>query len=286
MMPNDKNRQTRSPGKPLLATLKRYFPPAIWRAGSEARYALNRAAQWPAATFHPWRRASLNRLAPLKNAHCGQRCFIVGNGPSLKDTDLAYLKGEYTFGMNRFYLIFPELGFTTSYYLSVNSLVIEQCADDIRQLPVPKFISWRSRGLIKPTEDTIFLHTTYSGPRFARDARSRLWEGATVTYVALQLAFHMGFQQVILIGVDHSFTTQGKPNTTIVSEGDDPNHFHAGYFGKGFRWQLPDLETSERAYHLARQAYEQAGRQVLDATVGGRLTVFPKIDYRSLFGPQ
>jgi hypothetical protein len=34
---------------------------------------------------------------------------------------------------------------------------------------------------------------------------------------------------------------------------------------------------------MARQAYEKAGRQVLDATVGGKLTIFPKVDYDSLF---
>ncbi len=83
--------------------------------------------------------------------------------------------------------------------------------------------------------------------------------------------------------MDHNFVTQGKPNTTVVSQGDDPNHFHPGYFGKGFRWQLPDLETSEKAYRLARQVYEQAGRQVVDATVGGKLQVFRKVDYASLF---
>jgi hypothetical protein len=69
----------------------------------------------------------------------------------------------------------------------------------------------------------------------------------------------------------------------VVSQGDDPDHFHTGYFGKGFRWQLPDLETSERGYRMARQAYEQAGREVLDATVGGKLAVFPKAAYESLF---
>jgi hypothetical protein len=101
--------------------------------------------------------------------------------------------------------------------------------------------------------------------------------------VALQLAYHLGFSTVILVGVDHSFVTQGKPNTTVQSEGDDPNHFSSAYFGKGFRWQLPDLETSELAYRMARQAYERAGRQVLDATIGGKLTVFPKVEYTSLF---
>jgi len=88
---------------------------------------------------------------------------------------------------------------------------------------------------------------------------------------------------VILIGVDHNFQTKGKPNETVVSEGDDPNHFNPGYFGKGFRWQLPDLETSERAYTMAREAYQKAGREILDATIGGKLQVFPKVAYDSLF---
>jgi hypothetical protein len=271
---------------PLRQQLKQAIPSPLWRAASEMRYGLQRASQWPAATFHPLRRTSIQRLQAYENRHPGERCFIIGNGPSLNQTDLRLLRNEFTFGMNRIYMLFGELGFTTTYYASVNSLVIEQCAADIRALPIPKFLSWRSHPLIEPSGDMMFLHTTYSGPKFAQDARGRLWEGATVTYVALQLAFYMGFQTAILIGVDHNFATKGQPNTTIVSQGDDPNHFHAGYFGKGFRWQLPDLETSERAYHLARQAYESAGRQVLDATVGGKLTIFPKVSYPDLFPSQ
>lgn len=278
------SQQSNQPSQPTWRQqVKARVPAPLWHTASSLRYGLNRLALWPAATFHPLRRASVRRLAALKDVHRGQRCFIIGNGPSLKKTDLSRLRGEYTFGMNRIYLMFPELGFTTTYYLCVNDLVIEQCAADIHNLTIPKFLSWRARRLVQPTEDMMFLHTTYTGPRFATDVRGRLWEGATVTYVALQLAFHMGFEQVILIGVDHNYTTQGKPNTTVVSQGDDPNHFHTGYFGAGFRWQLPDLATNERAYALAREAYRQAGRQVFDATVGGKLTVFPKLEYTALF---
>ncbi len=263
--------------------LKMITPAPVWHAASAARYALQRAAQWPAATFHPLRRASIRQLSQYQDIHRGKRCFIIGNGPSLKNTDLSLLKDEFTFGMNRIYLMFPELGFLTTYFLTVNSLVIEQCAQDIHDLPIPKFLSWRSHPLIEPAPDMMFLHTTYTGPCFAKDVRGRLWEGATVTYVALQLAYYMGFEQVILIGVDHNYPTKGKPNTTIVSQGDDPNHFNANYFGKGFRWQLPDLDTSEHSYTLARETYLAAGRQVSDATVGGKLTIFPKVDYLSLF---
>lgn len=93
----------------------------------------------------------------------------------------------------------------------------------------------------------------------------------------------MGFEQIVLIGVDHSFVAKGKPNATVVSQGDDLSHFDPGYFGKGFRWQLPDLDTSEQGYWMARQAFETAGRTVVDATINGQLQVFPKVSYDSLF---
>lgn len=255
----------------------------------DAYITLRDLPQLPEAYLHPWRRESLRRLTALKDIHKGQRAFILGNGPSLKHTDLSKLRGEITFGLNRIYLLFPELGFQTTYLVSINDLVIEQCAAEMAALTLPKFISWRSRRHfeslpnLRPDRLPTFLYTTYDLPRFARDARGRLWEGATVTNVALQLAYHMGIQQVILIGVDHNFVSKGPANTTVISEGDDPNHFSPAYFGKGFRWQLPDLETSEIGYRLARQAYEQAGRQVLDATIGGKLTIFEKVDYDSLF---
>ncbi len=252
--------------------------------------------QLPAAYLHPWRRASIQRLTELRNIHKGKRAFIIGNGPSLKQTDLSKLKNEITFGMNRIYLMFSELGFSTTYLSVVNDLVIEQTASDLAALSIPKFLAWRSRRFFDPEQFAgtssndaqagrlpVFLYSTYDAPRFSPDVRGRIWEGATVTYVTMQLAFHMGFDEVIIIGVDHNYTTTGKPNTTITSQGDDPNHFSGQYFGKGFRWQLPDLETSEIAYCMARKAYESAGRRIVDATVGGKLTIFKKVEYSTLF---
>lgn len=263
--------------------IKSRIPEPIWQAGRYSWIALRHASAWPLATFHPWRSVSIQKLTDLKDSQRGKRAFILGNGPSLARTDVQKLKNEHSFGLNRVYLAFPDWGFSTSYFVCVNDLVIEQFAQDIAALKVFKFISWRSRRFLKSDEHTIFLNSTYERPAFARDARGRLWEGATVTYVALQLAYHMGFDPVILVGVDHTFASKGTPNTTVTSEGDDASHFDPRYFGQGSRWQLPDLEMSERAYLMARLAYESAGRQILDATVGGQLTVFPKVEYNSLF---
>ncbi len=271
----------------LKENLIRYLPTSALRYLRSVRNSSRWAIQWPAAYLHPWRRESIQQLKTYQEKYTGKRCFVIGNGPSLQKTDLSLLKDEYTFGMNRVYLAFQEWGFQTSFLVSVNDLVIEQCYQDFHKLEIPKFFSWRAKNLLYPTgipdQNTNFLFTTYTGQTFAKKGFGRFWEGATVTYVCLQLAYCMGFKEVVLVGVDHNFTTQGRANQTVVSQGDDLNHFNKDYFGKGFRWQLPDLETSERSYKLAKEAYNNAGRQIVDATVGGRLTVFPKMDLISLF---
>jgi hypothetical protein len=100
-----------------------------------------------------------------------------------------------------------------------------------------------------------------------------------VTYFALQLAFHLGCEEVVLLGVDHSYVvppTDGDP--VITSASDDVNHFHADYFGPGYRWHDPRLDRMEAAYRVARRAFETAGRRVVNATRGGSLEVFERAD--------
>ena len=270
-----------------MQTLKSILPAPLWQFSRDTYDSIKRIPELPDAYLHPWRRESIRRLAELKDIHKGRRAFIIGNGPSLKQTDLTKLKNEFTFGLNRIYLLFPELGFRTTYFCSINDLVIEQFADEILGLPIPKFLAWRSHRHFQlpiyqypvPT----FIYTSYTGPRFSSDVRGRVWEGATVTTLTLQLAFHMGFEKIILIGVDHTFTSKGDAHKVVVSDGDDPNHVSPDYFGKGVKWQLPDLDTSEVGYIMAYEAYRKAGREIVDATIGGKLTVFPKVDYNSLF---
>jgi hypothetical protein len=228
------------------------------------------------------RRASAERLEAYRDRHLGERCFVIGNGPSLNRTDLSKLQGERTFGLNRFYLKFAELGFATTYLTCVNRLVISQCAAELEALACPKFISWTSRRDIRFTDDMVFLRPLEQ-PGFTAEPAEGLWEGSTVTYVAIQLAYFMGFDPVILIGVDHDFATKGEPGKVVENEAGDPNHFDPGYFPKGFRWELPNLPTSEQAYGIAKAHFEASGRKILDATVGGKLQVFDKVAYDDLF---
>lgn len=231
---------------------------------------------WRDRTLTQAGRANRAYIEGFRNAHAGRRCVIIGNGPSLRDTNLSLLRDEVTFGLNRIYLMFDQLGFETSFHVVVNQLVVEQCADDFRNIKSPLFTTTPSRAFLDGAPTTAFLNKL-AGPRFCTDVSRGIWEGATVTYVAMQLAYYMGFSEVILIGVDHRFAVRGPAHQVVESTGPDASHFDPKYFGKGFKWQLPDLETSEVAYSLARAQFETAGRTIVDATVGGALAIFPKI---------
>jgi hypothetical protein len=228
-------------------------------------------------------RRSRLALAQLRDSASG-RCVIIGNGPSLNRMELAVIRDVPTFGLNRGYLLFERIGGATTYLVSVNRYVLEQSTDEMLASPCPKFFNWRHRRFVPAgRDDVIFVNTSHT-PRFSTDlVGTSPWEGATVTFVALQLAYHLGYREAVLIGVDHSFSTSGPAHQLVTSAGNDPNHFDKGYFGAGYRWQLPDLEMSERAYSMAKEAFEAVGGRIVDATVDGKLTIFPKADFTALF---
>lgn len=238
---------------------------------------------WREQTFTSAGRANRARIQRFKDIHAGGRCVIIGNGPSLRDTDLGLLRNEVTFGLNRIYLMFEELGFETTYLAAVNTFVVEQCSEDLRQVSAPLFTWASNRKYLAGLPSATYL-TELSGPRFVSNVANGAWAGGTVTYVAMQLAYYMGFSEVVLVGVDHRFASKGPANKLVVSTEPDKSHFDPRYFGPGFKWQLPDLETSEIAYKLARRKFEANGRRIVDATVGGALEIFPKMSLSTALG--
>jgi len=104
----------------------------------------------------------------------------------------------------------------------------------------------------------------------------------------LQLAYYMGFTEAILIGMDFSYTVPASSQVEgnhITSMGDDPNHFHPDYYGKGKVWKDPKLERVLANYALAKQMYEADGRRILNATPGGELGILERLDHTSMFQP-
>ena len=210
----------------------------------------------------------------LQNKHRGETGLVIGNGPSLKDIPLDFLKKYPSFGTNRIYMLDS---FTPTYFVAVNPLVIEQFNWDINKMDCTKFITaFYTQHLLT---DAIPLYSSVV-PCFSREPEKFVYEGYTVTYVCLQLAFFMGFTTILLVGVDHKYEFEGYPNQLVVAEGDDVNHFHPDYFGDGRRWHLPDLVQSERAYRMAKTVFDMDGRSIVNLTPESALNVFERGDVK------
>jgi len=159
--------------------------------------------------------------------------------------------------------------------------VIEQSRHEFENLSCPSFLSYKfAHGLVSPS-DRVFYVYTGSTHTFTRKITEMIWDGATVTFVAMQIAYYMGFKRVFLIGVDHNFKASGDPSEKQFLSGEDQNHFDPNYFGNR-EWQLPNLEASELAYQLARYFFNKEGRGIYDATDNGKLQVFPKMRYEEV----
>lgn len=235
-------------------------------------------------------------LSSLKNKYQGERCFFVGNGPSLNKCNLSNLANEFTFGVNS---IFLKDGFTPSFYAVEDAHVL---ADNIVKInsfepKILKFIPRNYKYLIGNKHKTCFYNMNighgldygpnFCIPRFSGDASVRIYSGQSVALSCLQLAFHMGFDEVYLIGVDFNYEIPKNAITedggVILSQDEDHNHFSKECLGPGKRWFEPHLDRQERMYMLSKMVYEAHGKKIFNATIGGKLEVFDRVSFDSLF---
>lgn len=201
--------------------------------------------------------------------------MLVCNGPSLNQTDFSLIRSEVSMGLNKIFLGFRRLHFYPRYYLAINRRVIEQSAREIAQLNCVRFLKDMHSSNPLPESALTYLLHSRTEERFHSDISEGFFEGYTVTFAALQLAFFMGFSEVVIVGMDHRYSYSGLPNEPHVLKGRDPNHFDPSYFS-GHTWDNPDLASSERFYAMARSAYEEDGRRIIDCSVDGACTVFEK----------
>ena len=235
--------------------------------------------------FSSWRKqaAPVPRLARFHGIHRGEACVLVGNGPSLNRMDLGFLRDHTVIGLNKIHLGLDRFGFQPRYLVAVNARVVEQAGAAIAALPAIKFIGARAARHLPEAADIFHVPVLKPPVTFSTDICTGIREGGTVTHAALQIAYYMGFAEVVIIGMDHRFSYEGAPHEAREMTGPDPNHFSPEYF-RGQVWDNPDLLRSEASYAAARQAFEASGRRIVDATLEGACTVFEKADYRAVFG--
>lgn len=231
------------------------------------------------------------KLAKLKDSHKGERCFVIGNGPSLtvEDLDLLHKNGIPTFSTNRVFKIFDKTAWRPTYYVSEDILLMRDAQEIIRDMPVKKrFIPINLKwfeGVDIPNADYFYIEYKNPLPEtycLSLDIPHCIRCRGTVTTTCLQLAIYMGFSEIYLIGVDHNFAKMFDKNGNVVIDTTVKNHFVEDY-DKGIYDQGFHVDEATEAYmDIERLSRKMKTFRVFNATRGGKLEVYERVDLDSI----
>jgi len=223
-----------------------------------------------------------------KNIHKGKRCFIIGNGPSLNNTNLDLIKDEYSFAMNRIGLIYDRTKWRPNYFVcpTGNSKLHNWKTDILKtvELGIPCWF-WDqkfNKTLYSNYNNIIYVDCKHhvesekkfeNGPPvewFSIECDKWVSKYGTSLIVAMQLAFYMGFKDIYLLGCDLGF--------------DKKEHHFSNEYDKGAYLKKITLDESMRSAHLLiKKASEKYCVKVYNASIGGILEVYDRVDYEKLF---
>lgn len=234
-------------------------------------------------------------LQTLKGIHEGKRCFIIGNGPSLRAEDLDKLKEEICFAANTIYNIFDRTDWRPTYYLSVDERTLEYIKDKLENYNLGHLFLRDDRcDLQAPTNMMTKIHITSllfqidtkkafhnTSIYFSEDVSNHFCDGGTVTFEAIQLAVYMGFKEIYLLGIDHHYAASVDAEGKLIIDKTVKDHFDdTDCLATGFP---AVLETAQYAFTIAKEYADNHGIEIFNATRGGKLEVFPRVDFDSLF---
>lgn len=166
----------------------------------------------------------LSKNKVFKNSHIGERCFILGNGPSLKNVDFSKLTNEFTFSVNQlmrrddFTSLNPNIHFWADENFFIgdsNKKEIEELITTMKKVydtgakvfyPISsmKFVNDNSLYF----ENRVFFH--YSKLRMSDNYKGEIdfskntFGFGTVVQWCITLAIYMGFKEIYLLGCDNT----------------------------------------------------------------------------------
>jgi hypothetical protein len=219
-----------------------------------------------------------SKLKSFKDKHKGERCFIVGTGPSLTLEDLQLIKNEYSFSVNSIVLSYADTDWRPTYYAIQDRFGYEKLKDAIREAKMPYVFNGISDKRMTPVLDIDFipfpLNLLDHGKRipnhitkFSADAYHCVYAGHSITYSAMELAVYMGFKEIVLLGVDCDYS-KAVNHVKAYSVQDDVN---AAYLMR-------------ESYKVARKYADEHDIKILNATRNAKLDVFEKVDLEKILG--
>lgn len=223
-------------------------------------------------------------IKSLKNSCDGERCFIIGNGPSLTREDLSLLVNEKTFAFNRIYQMYQYTDWRPTYYMVTDSSITQKMnTEEVRELDT-KYAFFRSKKLVQKYGNQNAHQILLKGVaavnkrraitrNLSEDVSQYFSIAQSVAIQALELAFYMGFKEIYLLGIDHNYTVEIDINGKKHTNKNVASHFKEDS-DKSPCFIYKDALTKE--FEICKRYADQHGVKVVNVTRGGKLEVFER----------
>jgi hypothetical protein len=214
----------------------------------------------------------MNDLKSYINKHKGERCFVIGTGPSLNKTKMHLLTNEILFGVNTLYRGYKKFGIECQYYGVSDDKVWKTHHKEILKLNTTLFIAGKAEISYMALKQSELPHICTIIPvkengimwvekSFPDDLSNGFYWGNTVVIdVCLQLAFLMGFLKVYLVGCDQDYSGAHRFDGLRTENVIDEHRF----------------KYNNTSFEVCKKAYKEAGREIINCTEGGKLDVFKR----------
>lgn len=292
--------------KDMPSVLKKYLNPIIYFRAHRSIYIRVARIFWGIKFFFYKKLNILDKnskfLLSLRDKYKGRRCFVIGNGPSLKINDLKKLTNEITIASNKIYLAFKETDWRPTIYTVADLLVAENNSKEINELELLKISPKEVKSVFRASENYgkkgkhIFFRSLYKKgyskdnqyiSYFSEDLVDGAFIGQTITNLNLQIAFYLGCDPIYVIGIDGVYKIPDKKKAhhsykSVFVSKDEENHFMKNYRKKGEAWSIPNPEYNNIEYKCGNDFIKQKGRHVYNISRHSVIDVFEKIDTDSI----
>ena len=225
----------------------------------------------------------------IHNSKVGKRCFIIGNGPSLKASDLDKIVDEDCFAANCIFLIFPQTPWRPTYY-TIGDRYAKITSEQLEDVGADTIFlgDYFCRFNDVWANNAVCLHQhiqlSDKNCKVSPDISKYVTNCATVSFLSMQVAAYMGYSEIYLLGFDHNYKREFTRSGAVVVTGASRSHF----FEETDTSVKPEDVIGEmngmtRAYEAFRDYAKEHGITVKNATRGGKLEVFERVDFDSLF---
>ena len=238
-------------------------------------------------------RRALALNAALRGRHAGRRCFILGNGPSLAQVDLAALGADISIGMNSIYRHPDVAAWSPTYYCraepgaaydtpeklqSIRTLT-EGLDSDGYFFPMDARSAIEQHNLLPPARTYYFKSivdlTEWPVESHPLDLADGIPYVGNTAQFAILLAMYLGANPIILLGMDHDFLAHRSINRHFYSAhaedagGSDDLRIYP------YKKMMADCMREWERYEVIHAMARRHGATILNATRGSFLDVFP-----------